>query len=123
MKKFMKFVLALLLSVMSAVGTGFETVSAAERPEELNVAIIQIISHPSMDEIREGIYEELENQGYKEGDNLTVDFHNAEGDLNLLTTITDQVISNDQILFFQLANQLPNQSKMQPAKFQSSLLL
>lgn len=62
--------------------------------DHLNVALIQFVSHPSLDQIAAGVYEELEAQGYIEGENLTVDFHNVEGDMNLLTSIGDQVLAN-----------------------------
>lgn len=76
------------------------TIKAQERPEKLNIAIVQLITHHSLDRIVEGIHTELEAEGYKEGDNLTIDFHNAEGDLNLLTTISEQVVAKNPDIIF-----------------------
>ena len=43
------------------------------------MAITQIVEHPSLDEIRRGIIEELADSDYIEGQNLTVNFQSAQG--------------------------------------------
>lgn len=93
MKKMIKFVLALLLVLPGLVGDVYGQ-------ESVSVAIVQLVSHPSLDDIVAGIYDGLADAGYVEGDNLEVDFQNAEGDLNLLSTISEQVISQNPDLIF-----------------------
>lgn len=43
------------------------------------LAITQIVEHPSLDDIRRGIVDELADNGYVEGQNLTVNFQSAQG--------------------------------------------
>ncbi len=43
------------------------------------IGITQIVDHPSLNEIREGILEGLAQEGYREGKDLTVVFENAQG--------------------------------------------
>ncbi|HUX79870.1 MAG TPA: ABC transporter substrate-binding protein [Alphaproteobacteria bacterium] len=43
------------------------------------IGITQIVDHPSLNAIREGILEGLVKEGYVEGKNLTVIFENAQG--------------------------------------------
>ncbi len=43
------------------------------------IGITQIVDHPSLNAIREGILEGLAKEGYMEGKNLTVIFENAQG--------------------------------------------
>ncbi|CAN6960991.1 ABC transporter substrate-binding protein [Psychrobacter okhotskensis] len=43
------------------------------------LAITQIVEHPSLDEMRRGIIDELADNGYVEGQNLTVNFQSAQG--------------------------------------------
>lgn len=93
MKKFMQLILLVVLSL-------FTVPLSAIAQEPLHVAIVNFVSHPSLDEIEAGIYEELEKQDYIEGDNLTIDYFNAEGDMNLLTSIADQVVHNQPDLIF-----------------------
>jgi putative ABC transport system substrate-binding protein len=44
-----------------------------------HIAITQFIEHVALDTVREGLVEELEKKGYKEGENLTIYFDNAQG--------------------------------------------
>ncbi|HIW30732.1 MAG TPA: ABC transporter substrate-binding protein [Candidatus Luteococcus avicola] len=53
------------------------------------VGIAQIVTHPSLDAIREGTLEGLKANGYTEGDNLTVDVQNPQGDQSTLTSIAN----------------------------------
>jgi len=53
--------------------------NAATTKEAKTVAITQIVEHPSLDEIRRGIIEELAANDYVEGKNLTVNFQSAQG--------------------------------------------
>lgn len=43
------------------------------------LAITQIVEHPSLDEMRRGIIDELADNGYVEGQNLKVNFQSAQG--------------------------------------------
>lgn len=43
------------------------------------LAITQIVEHPSLDDMRRGIIDELSDNGYVEGQNLTVNFQSAQG--------------------------------------------
>ena len=43
------------------------------------LAITQIVEHPSLDEMRRGIIDELADNGYIEGQNLTINFQSAQG--------------------------------------------
>lgn len=50
----------------------------ADKPAK-TLAITQIVEHPSLDEMRRGIIDELADNGYVEGQNLTVNFQSAQG--------------------------------------------
>ncbi len=50
----------------------------ADKPAK-TLAITQIVEHPSLDEMRRGIIDELADNGYIEGQNLTVNFQSAQG--------------------------------------------
>jgi len=56
-----------------------EPVADAPAKEAKTIAITQIVEHPSLDEIRRGITEELAANDYVEGKNLTVNFQSAQG--------------------------------------------
>ncbi|MWN06065.1 ABC transporter substrate-binding protein [Gilliamella sp. Pas-s95] len=44
-----------------------------------NVAITAIVEHPSLNQIRDGVKDELVNSGYKLDENLTVQYKSAQG--------------------------------------------
>jgi len=50
---------------------------AAESPR--TVALTQIVEHPSLDAARHGILDELAAAGYTPGQNLKIDYQNAQG--------------------------------------------
>ncbi len=71
MKRIAIMVLALAL-VLSGVAASAQAVT---------VGIIQYATHPSLDNCTKGFIEGLAEDGYKEGDNLTIDFQNAMADM------------------------------------------
>lgn len=99
MKKFVNTIIAALMLFTVLVPVN----QKAKAQEEYSIAIIQYISHPSLDAIVDGIYEGLEARGYVEGENLTVNYQNAEGDINLLSTIAQQVVSEQPDLIIPVA--------------------
>lgn len=48
-------------------------------PSHKHMALTQFIEHVAVDAVRLGLLEELGKQGYKEGENLTVTYDNAQG--------------------------------------------
>ncbi|MFI8554065.1 ABC transporter substrate-binding protein [Psychrobacter sp. NPDC077938] len=55
-----------------------ENSTATDKPAK-SIAITQIVEHPSLDDMRRGIIDELADNGYVEGQNLTVNFQSAQG--------------------------------------------
>lgn len=57
------------------------------------VGITQIVDHPSLNAIREGILEGLADHGFKEGENLTIVFENAQGNPTIAAQIAKKFAS------------------------------
>ncbi|MBB1516619.1 ABC transporter substrate-binding protein [Tessaracoccus sp. MC1679] len=74
-------------------------------PEKATVSIgaVTIVSHPSLDAVFEGIREGLAQAGYVEGENLTLEFQNPQGDQATLTSIANTYAASDHDLFVALA--------------------
>ncbi|CAM3357256.1 ABC transporter substrate-binding protein [Hydrogenibacillus schlegelii] len=65
--------------------------AAGEKPSGAKaIGITQIVEHPSLDAIREGILEGLAEAGYVEGKTLQVDYENAQGDRSIATAIAEK---------------------------------
>ncbi|SNT70138.1 ABC transporter substrate-binding protein [Psychrobacter sp. LV10R520-6] len=61
----------------------------AEKPAK-TLAITQIVEHPSLDDMRRGIIDELADNGYVEGENLKVNFQSAQGNMATAGQIAKQ---------------------------------
>jgi putative ABC transport system substrate-binding protein len=70
---------------------------------KLNVGIIQYIEHVALDKAREGFVDALKDNGYVDGENITIDVQNAQGDPANLSTISDRFVSNKSDLVLAIA--------------------
>lgn len=61
--------------------------------ENYKIGITQISDHPSLDNCREGFILGLEQEGIKEGENLTLEFKSAGGDMSTNTQIAQSFAS------------------------------
>lgn len=66
-----------------------DAATGSEKPAK-TLAITQIVEHPSLDEIRRGLIEKLADNGYVKGENLTVNFQSAQGNLATAGQIAKQ---------------------------------
>lgn len=92
-----------LLSMVALSGLALAACSSKSQPssreETVKVGILQYMEHDSLSAAREGFVAELAENGYKEGDNLVLDYQNAQGDQANLQTISEQLVgSNDLVL-------------------------
>ncbi|MDT0502377.1 MULTISPECIES: ABC transporter substrate-binding protein [unclassified Halomonas] len=72
--------------ILSAV-LGSMLVAGVAQAETVNLGITQIVEHPALDASRQGALDELAERGYVEGENLEVDFQNAQGDTSIAAQI------------------------------------
>jgi putative ABC transport system substrate-binding protein len=63
--------------------------------EKVTIGITQIVEHPSLDAAREGFIAALEDGGYVEGENLTIDYQNAQNDMTTNTTIANKFVADE----------------------------
>jgi len=95
--------------LMAGCGTSAEpaaTTPAATGTEEkpsVSVGAVTIVSHPSLDAVYEGIKEGLADAGYVDGENLTLEFQNPQGDQATLTNIANTYAASDHDIFVALA--------------------
>lgn len=63
--------------------------------DKKTVAITAIVEHPALDNVRKGALEALAQEGYKEGDNLTVNFQSAQGNMATANQIAKQFAADN----------------------------
>lgn len=71
--------------------------------QSYTIAISQIVEHPSLDATREGFLAALKDAGLVEGENLTVDYENAQGDQTNNNTIAQKIAGDKNDLVFGIA--------------------
>ena len=67
------------------------------------IGVIQYIEHAAMDQAYNGFIAALNDEGYIEGENIKLDFKNAQGDIPTSQTITNQFVSNQVDMIFAIA--------------------
>lgn len=77
--------------------------SGAADGKSYKVAISQIVEHPSLDATREGFLAALKDAGLTEGDNLTVDYQNAQNDQSNNLSIAQKLATEDNDLILAIA--------------------
>ncbi|RGW13014.1 tryptophan ABC transporter substrate-binding protein [Enterococcus asini] len=64
------------------------------KKETYRVGVLQLVSHPALDQIYEGIKEGLADEGLEEGKNLKLLFQNGQGDQSKLNTMSQQLVQD-----------------------------
>lgn len=100
-----KIIGSLLVLMLLSTGLAGCASKAKETPQTANVkiGIVQIVEHPALDAARQGFLDELAANGYKEGQNLTIDYQNAQGDQGTLQTIAKKLVQDKCDLILAIA--------------------
>lgn len=85
--------MAAMVTAMAS-GCGSKKTDAGEGKESYTIGISQFAEHGSLDNCRIGFLEGLEEEGIKEGDNLTVSVKNAAADMGTAGQISDSFVSD-----------------------------
>lgn len=84
MNNLMKSILTLTLSsalILTGCAPAPAAPAAPAPDEKLTIGLTQIVEHPSLDLIREGILQGLKDNGYVDGEGIIVDYANAQGNM------------------------------------------
>lgn len=109
--KFTK-IMALALAVLSAASMGACSQqsadstaggSSAAEAKQLKIGVIQYAVHPSLDNCYKGFLEGLEEAGYQNGKNVTVDFQNAQGEPSNADMIAKSMVAKKEDMIVGIA--------------------
>lgn len=97
--------LIIILIVTAAILAGCSKAGSAntQSKAKIKIGISQIAEFSALDDNRKGFIKALEDNGYKEGTNLELDYQNAQGDLTVSQTIAKQFASQNKNLIFAIA--------------------
>ena len=102
MKKLLALVLAAAMTLsLTACGGGDDTNAGGD--EKIKIGILQQLEHPSLDQSREGFVQALADNGYVDGENIVIDYQNAQSDQSNLSNMADRLVSNKSDLILAIA--------------------
>ena len=93
-----KLTLALILLLTTTL-----VLPAFADPVRPVIGIVQIINHAALDAAREGFLRALSDNGYEDGVNMTVDYRNAQGNQDTLSSIADYFVGQQVDLILAIA--------------------
>ena len=107
MKKSLVLMVSLLVLLLSVAGcSSAQKDNAAPTngaAKQLKIGIVQIVEHPSLNTIRETCVAQLAENGFKDGDNIVIDYQNAQGDQTNLKTICQRFSNNKYDMIIAIA--------------------
>jgi len=87
MKKVLALIMVLAMSLMTLTGCG-------EDSDVINIGVVQLTQHASLDEAYQGFVDGLKEAGYVDGENIKIDFQNASGEVTNAQQICELFESN-----------------------------
>ena len=102
--KLNKIFIAFALLLVCVLGYGVYSSNKGEdtnktQNKEVKVGVLQLLSHPALDQIYKGLEDGLAKEGYKVGENLKIDLQNAQGDQSNLASMGQKLVTdNNNIL-------------------------
>lgn len=102
--KLNKIFIAFSLLLVCVLGYGVYSSNKGEdtnktQNKEVKVGVLQLLSHPALDQIYKGLEDGLAKEGYKVGENLKIDLQNAQGDQSNLASMGQKLVTdNNDIL-------------------------
>lgn len=71
---------------------------ACAKDDRIQVGILQFLSHEDLDQAREGFIEALEEEGFVDGDNITITLLNPQADAQTMQTQAAQLVRNSDLI-------------------------
>lgn len=103
MKKFLTLGLILLLSSALLVGCNTSDEPAKDGTKVYEIGITQIAEHSALDASRQGFIGALKDAGYVDGENIKLDYQNAQNSRDVLTTISQKFVADKKDLILAIA--------------------
>lgn len=67
------------------------------------IGITQLVEHPSLDKAKDGFIKALEYNGYKDGENIKIDYQNAQNDMPTTQMIANKFVSDKKDLIYAIS--------------------
>lgn len=99
--------IATILMMSSLAGCGKKPTDTSDATNEtskkIKIGVIQLVEHDALDAAYNGFVAGLEEAGYKDGDNIEIEFKNAQGEQANCATIASQLVNDKCDLILAIA--------------------
>lgn len=93
-----------LITGLMMVALCVAAVSAApKKAKAIKIGIIQLVEHPALDANYQGFVDGLKEAGYVDGQNIKIDYQNAQNEQSNCVTIAEKFINDRDNLIFAIA--------------------
>ncbi len=114
-------ILMVLVTALAAGGCSGQNTATGSKTDQVKIGVIQIVEHPALDAARKGFLDALADKGYVDGQNIVVDYQNAQGDQGNLQTIANKFVQDKDNLVLAIAT--PSAVAMANATSQTPILI
>lgn len=97
---------AALLTLGACSGNGGDSASSGSGDsgkDKKSIGVLQLVQHDSLDAAYDGFLEGLEEGGYKKGDNLEINYQNAQNSQDNLMSMSQQLVNDKPDLLLGIA--------------------
>lgn len=107
MKKLLVTLLVLIMTLITACGP-VSTSQGSSTPKgdgttPIKIGVVQLIEHDALDQAYQGFVDGLAQLGYVDGENIVIDFQNAQGEQSNCVAIADKLVNNRSDLILAIA--------------------
>lgn len=92
-----------LFAVASLVCTAFFLAGCNEKDSRIKIGVIQLVEHPALDKSFQGFKDGLAEAGYVDGENIVIDFQNAQGEQANCVTIANKLVNDKDNVILAIA--------------------
>lgn len=92
-----------LFAVASLVCTTFFLAGCNEKDSRIKIGVIQLVEHPALDKSFQGFKDGLAEAGYVDGENIVIDFQNAQGEQANCVTIANKLVNDKDNVILAIA--------------------
>lgn len=99
-KSKLQLVIAVIVAAsLTLIGCGAKE-TGAKKGKVFTIGVNQLVKHAALDASYQGFVDALADSGYKDGENIKIDYQNAQGDQSNANTIASKLVNdnNDLIL-------------------------
>lgn len=96
MKKIITFLLSFITITMLLTACSQSKKETSSKVK--NIGILQYVQFETLDVARQGFIEELAKEGYKDGENIHINYENSQGDQSNLQSISEKLVKNNDLV-------------------------